>query len=188
MRAIAFLVVFVVCLASCPMRVAAGVVWHNGSVVLKTNQVIAGEISRQGNGLLLVKDAQGKVSVYPALKVSSFRFYDKEQDINRIFIGVHHRYFERVVFGKISVLRIQKFFDQRIDEKHPALYEYYIEEGKVISSLKSFRKRYFQRIKDALDQQLVSYRHLDPNTSHGAVSMIILYNRSVPVLISQRAR
>ena len=173
MRAILTLLTFMTCVA-----VHAGnIVWSTGSVVLAGNKVVVGDLARQGAGLLLLKDAEGAITVFPAHRVNSFRYYDAEQDVNRVFVAVGSRYFERVVYGKISVLRIQKFFDQKIDEKHPAAHDYFVEEKKRITTLKSFRKKYFDRIKEELDLRLVSYRHLDPNTSHGAVSLILLYNK-----------
>lgn len=182
MRAIFTILAFAICFAV----QAEDIVWHNGSVVLKTNEVVVGEVARQGLQLLLLRNSNGDVSVYPAHKVSSFRFYDKAENINRIFIAAGNRYFERVVLGKISVFRIQKFFDQRIREDEPNAYEYFIEEGKRVCSLKSFRRKYFDRIKEELELQLISHRHLDPNTSHGAVSLIILYNQQAPSLEARR--
>jgi len=179
MRAIPVILIFL----SSFVSQAKDIVWYKGSVVLANNEVVVGEVARQGLQLLLLKDPQGNVTVYPAHKVSSVRFYDDYENINRVFIAVGNRYFERVLFGKISVFRIQKFFDQKIDEKHPGMYDFFIEEGKRISSLKSFRRKYFDRIKEDLDLRLISYKHLDPNTSYGALSLIVLYNKSTAAVI-----
>jgi hypothetical protein len=161
---------------------AKDIVWHQGSVVLKTNEVVVGDIARQGADLILLKNSQGAVFVYPTHKVSSFRFYDSQQDVNRVFIAIGRKYYERVVYGKISVLRIQKGFDQSMDEKNSDKYDFYIQEDERLTPIKSFRNKYFDRIREDLELRLISYKHLDPNTKHGAVSLIILYNKDVPLL------
>ena len=162
---------------------ANSIVWHKGSVVLTNKEVVTGEIARQSSDLLLLRNSKG-VCVYPAHKVSSFRFHDDKENINRIFIVIDNRYFERVVNGRISVFRIQKVFDQAINENDPDLYDYYIESERRVCSLKQFRSRYFEIVKQELDLIPVPYKHLDPNTAFGAVSLIVLYNKSAPATIS----
>jgi len=159
---------------------ANDLVWHKGSVVLNTKEVVVGDLARQGFDLLLLRDLQGLVFVYPAHTISSFRYYDEEENINRAFIVIANKHYERVATGSISVFRIQKNFDQKIDEKNADAYEYFVEEQKRVTSLKSFRKKYFDKIKEELDLRLVQYKHLDPNTQHGALSLILLYNSFKP--------
>ena len=164
------------------------IVWHKGSVVLADMEVAVGDIARQSFDVLLLKNSQGGIMVLPAHKVSSFRYYDKEEDVNRTFITAFGRYYERVVYGRISVLRIQRLFSQEISEKDQQDFDFFIEEQKKVYSIKSFRKRFFDRIKDELDVRMVSYEHLDPNTRHGAVSLIVLYNKTAtPALAISKA-
>lgn len=162
---------------------AKELLWHKGSVVLSGREVVVGEIARASDDLILHRKADGTVSSFPAHKVFSFRFYDEAEDINRVFVtvavGTTSKYFERVVSGKISVFRIQHVFSQSIDERDPEQFNYYVEEGKVVSSLKTFRKKFFGRITDQLDQNAVDHNHLDPNTKFGALSLIILYNTAI---------
>jgi hypothetical protein len=158
------------------------IVWHKGSVVLWNNEVVVGEIARQSLELLLLRNTEG-ITVLPAHKVSSFRYYDEKVNVNRMFMSAVGRYYERIVFGRICVLRIQKMFHQEISEKHAEQYDLYILADKTISPIKNFRNKYFDRIRDELDLRLVSHKHLDPNTRHGAVSLIILYNKAtVPAI------
>ena len=123
------LVILLVLVASISLR-ANDVVWHKGSVVLASREVVVGELARQGLDFLLFRNQSGSITSYPAYKVASFRYYDEKENINRAFIAVAgfsalgktYRYYERVVYGKISVLRIQKTFNQLIDESdadHP---------------------------------------------------------------------
>jgi hypothetical protein len=156
---------------------AKDLVWHKGSVVLTTNEVVVGDIARQGFELLLLRAPEGQVSVYPTHKVSSFRYYDAEEKVNRMFIKVDRKYYERVSFGKITLLRIQKQFDETMDEKHSGNYDFFIQEGEKVCSLHAFRRKYFDRVKEDLSLRLVPYKHLDPNTRYGAVSLILLYNK-----------
>lgn len=161
---------------------ARNITWHQGSIVLSDRQVVAGEIARISPDMLLYRGAVGEVKTYPAHKVSSFRYYDQANDINRIFVSVaRHRaykFYERVVAGKISVLRIQENFDQNIDEENPGSFDFFIEKDRIVCSMKKFRQKYFDEIKQEFDHQRISYTDLDPNTRFGAMSLIILYNRT----------
>ncbi|MEI9917686.1 MAG: hypothetical protein WDO14_02665 [Bacteroidota bacterium] len=159
------------------------IIWHKGSVVLSNKEVVVGDIARQGFDLLLLRDAKGSVDVLAAHEVSTFRYYDTKENVNRTFFSIANRYYERVVSGRISVFRIQKMFHEEIDEKHSEAFDFFIEEGKTIYSISSFRKKFFDKIRDELELQLISYKQFDPNTRHGAVSLILLYNKaSVPVI------
>jgi hypothetical protein len=172
---------------------ANDLVWHKGSIVTNDSEVLVGDVARTSFDLLLYKNSDGNVASYPAHKVSSFRYYDQAENINRAFVSVAshsmmgktYKYYERVVYGRISVLRIQKMFTPTINEKDADLYDFYIEDEKKVCSIKQFRKKYFDMIREELDNRLIAYRHLDPNTKHGAVSLIVLYNKSVPTLLSK---
>jgi hypothetical protein len=156
--------------------------WHHGSIVLSDREVVTGEIARLSFDLLLHRNATGEVTTYPAHKVSSFRYYDQANDINRIFVSVAqhktYKYYERVVTGKISVFRIQEVFDQNIDETNPDSFNFFIEKERIVCSMKKFRQKFFAELKRELDHQLVSYNGLDPNTRLGALSIILLYNQT----------
>ena len=98
MRAILTILSIVICAAAH----AIDIVWSKGSVVLANNEVVVGDVARQGIGLLLLKDQKGTITVFPTHKVNSFRYYDADQDVNRVFIAIGKRYFERVGEGKSS--------------------------------------------------------------------------------------
>lgn len=170
---------------------ARDVTWHKGTIVLTDRGVVVGEIARMSLDLVLHRSASdGSVTSYPAHKVSSFRYYDAAEDINRMFIsvarrsGVHkiYRYYESVVSGKISVLRIQHTFSQSIDESDTDNFSFFMsisgEQQHIVCPMKSFRRKFFPQVRQELEHQLISYRGLDPNTAHGALSLIILYNQS----------
>lgn len=180
MRAILVVIVFAVCFAA----KAQDIIWHKGSVVLVNNEVLVGDVARGGFDLLLLKDLEGTVTVFPAHKVSSFRYHDVEENVNRAFVTMGNKYYERVVFGKISVFRIQKFFDQKINENNADAFKFFIERDKRVCSLNQFRKKYFDHVKEELDLRMVSHKNLDPNTDHGAVSLILLYNKSKGQVLS----
>lgn len=167
-------------------RIRGEVAWLEGSIVLTDKRVVTGEIARVSLDLLVHRTATGEVTTYPAHKVASFRYHDPTEDINRQFISVAtrsglgktYKFYERVVLGRISVLRIQQSFNDVIDEANPDSFEFFVEKERVVCSMKQFRKKYFPQIKQTLDEQLVSYSGLDPNTRLGAVSLIILYNQT----------
>lgn len=67
--------------------------WVSGSVVLKTNKVLVGEISKKPiHDLILVKSSAG-INALPAHEVSHYRFYDRDADINRSFFLLNHTIF-----------------------------------------------------------------------------------------------
>jgi hypothetical protein len=113
-------------------------------------------------------------------------YYDKEADVNRTFVSYRsqmgfrnvYKYYERIVFGKLSVLRTQKTFHDTIDETNPEAFTFYIEAGSHFTSLRSFRRNYFEQVKRELQQHMVSFRQYNPNTKHGALSLILLYNEA----------
>jgi hypothetical protein len=86
--------------------------WVTGAVVLKSDQVLVGEISKKPvHELILVKDKEG-IHALAAHQVSHYRFYDEASNINRQFISVKssdvygtHKFFEIVIQGNIKVLR-----------------------------------------------------------------------------------
>lgn len=180
MRAILVVIAFAVCFAA----KAQDIIWHKGSIVLVNKEVLVGDVARGGFDLLLLKGAEGSVTVLPAHKVSSFRYHDDDQNLNRVFVTMGNKYYERVAFGKISVFRIQKFFDQEINEKNADAFSFFIERDKRVCSLDQFRKKYFDHVKEELDLRMVSHKDLDPNTNHGAVSLILLYNKSEDQVLS----
>jgi hypothetical protein len=180
MRATRGLTLAVFCVTLCIVAKAGDIVWHKGSVVLATKEVVVGHVARQSHELLLFKDGKGEISVLPAHKISSFRYHDAGENVNRSFVMASNKFYERVVNGRISVWRIQKSFDQFINENEPQLFDFYIEDQKKVSPIKFFRAKFFDRIREELELQLVAYKHLDPNTKHGALSLILLYNQSAP--------
>lgn len=165
---------------------AKDITWHQGTVVLTDREVVVGEIARMSFDLLLYRSADGTVTSYPAHKVKSFRYYDEAEDINRNFVSVArksgsqktYKYYESVVSGKISVLRIQHFFAQSIDETQPGNFSFYIAQEHVVRPMRSFRRKFFPKICQELDDKLISHRGLDPNTKYGVLSLIMLYNQA----------
>ncbi|MEJ0030432.1 MAG: hypothetical protein WDO15_08715 [Bacteroidota bacterium] len=73
-----------------------------GALCYRTIVLSLGKLHAQSLELLLFRSAEG-LSVLPAHKVSSFRYYDEKENINRMFMSVASRYYERVVYGRLSV-------------------------------------------------------------------------------------
>ena len=53
---------------------AREIVWHEGSVVLKTKEVLVGEVSIEPAYGLILHRIDGKIEVYPAHKIQSLHF------------------------------------------------------------------------------------------------------------------
>ncbi|UII29578.1 hypothetical protein LVD17_14850 [Fulvivirga ulvae] len=90
--------------------------WYEGSVVTSENEVITGEFSiNHEYHSLILKNGEG-ISVLPSHKVNSFRFYDRDFNINRKYLALTsvngklpvRRFYEIVEEGAIHVLRLKK--------------------------------------------------------------------------------
>ena len=87
--------------------------WHDGSIVTSSGQVLVGKFAIVYDyETILFKKKRGH-KVIPAFKITSFRYFDSEKNINRKFIVVarkkrqklHHEFFEIVSQGEIEVVR-----------------------------------------------------------------------------------
>jgi hypothetical protein len=157
--------------------------WFDGAVVLSDQHVVNASISRQSRDLILVKNEKG-VAVYPAHRVRSFRYFDRQQNINRKFVSGSTsqaeplRFFEVVVEGKINVLREQWIFGETINEDAADACRYLLcRSGESIVPINSFRKKYFNLIRSELgSSRLVG---MDPHEAADVIRMVLLYNQEV---------
>jgi hypothetical protein len=160
--------------------------WYDGAVVLSDQRVVIGAISRQSRDLILVKNAKG-VAVYPAHRVTSFRYFDGPQNINRKFISGSTsqtgplRFFEVVVEGRINVLREQLVFSETMNEEasDPGEACRYLLSGggEGIVPINSFRKKYFNMIRSELgNSRLLG---MDTHEAADIIRMVLLYNHEI---------
>ncbi len=160
--------------------------WHEGSVVLKTKEVLVGEISIEPNYDLILHRVKGKVEVYPAHKIHSLYFYDEEANINRKFISLkeaglfnHHQLLEIVLRGEISIYRKQKACtgNSPSDANDFCYYTYHHEQ--LIDLLK-FRSQVYPQLIGSSGNRIsifINKNKLNPNSSADAIKIIEFYNR-----------
>lgn len=155
--------------------------WFEGVAVLEDRQVVAGTIARQSADLILIRKSDG-VAVFPAHRLSSFRFYDPVQNINRMFVsGVEGeyrsaRFFEVVVAGEITVMRDQSVFSEDIDECRAKDFRYFLRgPAGTILPIRTFRRDFLRTIAGALSEDELS--RFSSNEPADVIRMIRLYNQ-----------
>lgn len=158
--------------------------WTRGVVILRDETVRVGELSPQGTEVVLFRDQQGTVSVYAAHRVHSFRYYDAQENINRVFVsrtptGSHTgtcQFYESVITGFVSVFR-----KARPNAAKPDDFVYYIAWNDRWLTLTRFRQEvfpFFRQQSRALPGLKSGLAALNPNEKDEALKMIILFNRT----------
>jgi hypothetical protein len=112
--------VFLLWVLTTPLA-ARDLVWHDGSVVLASREVLTGKITMEaGFDLVLLRTADSCL-VLPAHKVLSLYFYDADENINRKFVSLKEsedaraprHFYEVVLYGKVNVVRRLRFIHRR---------------------------------------------------------------------------
>lgn len=160
--------------------------WHEGSVVLKTNDVLAGKISIEPLYHLILFETDDIRTVYPAHRLQAVYFYDKSSNINRRFVSLgdrdpvrqEYRLYEVVLQGEVTLLRKQK-----IKARYPsdALdFDYFILYEDEIVSLRKFNRRVYPSLQTHVGRNLEEYvvaNHLRTTNDVNAIRIIEFYNR-----------
>jgi len=160
--------------------------WHEGSVVLKTNEVLLGEISVEPQYDLILYRSNGKVEVYPSHRIHSVYFFDEDANINRKFISLkqgdgffnHHQLYEIVVWGEVNMYRKQK----TLTGNHPLDAEgfnYFISNRDKLIPLHKFRSSVYPYLLESAGSQLSVFmdkNNLNPNLPANAIIIIQFYN------------
>ncbi len=159
--------------------------WNAGVLVTVDGEVQQGELAFQVSEIVLFR-AAGEVTVYPANKVRSFRYFDQEENINRKYVsrpsayGRNASFYEVIVVGEVSVMRLLK--SKRItDRKKSDLddYDYFVLfEGNLII-LNQFRNKVYPELIARSGQIpfLIKEHHLNPNQKADAIRIVQLYNK-----------
>lgn len=159
--------------------------WNAGILVTIDGQVQQGELAFQVSEIVLFRTA-GEVTVYPANKVHSFRYYDQEENINRKYVshlsayGRNASFYEVIVVGEVNVMRLLK--SQRItDRKKSDLddYDYFVLLEENLINLKQFSNKVYPNLVYRSEQIpfLVKEQHLNPNQKADAIRIVQLYNK-----------
>ncbi len=160
--------------------------WRTGSVVLRNDQVLTGDILLHVHFNTLVLKSNDRVSVLNTLQVSSFRFYDPTVNVNRQFLTVNGKdkrsaaFYELVVQGEIRLVRKLKLHRaQSPDDRND--FNYFIMDNQKLTPLREFKKNILPmlitsapQLKDWIDKE-----RLNLNEGKSAVLIIKEYNNLV---------
>jgi hypothetical protein len=161
------------------------VLWHEGSFVLKTREVLVGEISIETEYDLILHRCNGKVVVYPAHRILSVYFYDEVANINRKFISLkenglfnHYQLLEIVLRGEVSIYRRQKAWTGNSPSDADG-YHYFIFHHDQLIDLLKFRNQVYPLLIQETGYMLTTFideNRLNPNSCADAIAIIGFYN------------
>jgi hypothetical protein len=158
---------------------------YSGSVVLQDKKVVLGKISvYPQHDLVVLKDSTG-ITVLPAYKIESVFYFDSAANLNRRYISwhdqespfAHHRLFEVVVMGKISVVRRPMSGSGKSDNALNFNY-FLLYKGAIIELQKFKRLVYPDLISRSNELEVfVKRERLNPNLSGNAIRIIQQFNQ-----------
>jgi hypothetical protein len=162
--------------------------WSEGSLVLKTNEVLTGTLSIQPKyDLVLFQDKHSnQVVAFPAHKLYSAYFFDKILGVNRKFtsiqqnngLGKSFKLYEVVLFGEVNIIRrIKSIYTE--EHNHILSYNYYIEQNDKLVILRKFKSKVLPHLSET-SPSIVSYireQKLNPNRPACVVKIIKFYNK-----------
>ncbi len=172
--------------------------WHQGVIVTRDNEVLQCEFKMEWRyDALIVREGKGS-RLYPAHRIRSFRYYDREKNINRKFTiaesvkkGLRRqRFFEIVADGELQVLRNLKTYRGAYHDKtdyepnrlislseEANAYHYFVRaEGKWYT-LRQFRRKVLPSLDPSLLMAGVRKTGADLNSPAALIRLIIQYNR-----------
>lgn len=159
--------------------------WHEGAIVLSSGKVITGNMSIEPMHDLVLLKSDGKSTVYPAHKIRSLYFYDRNANINRRFIVIYEKQafisrsllYEVVLQGAITVLR-----RQQSRSRHPSDatdFIYYCKQDDGLTSLHRFSRKICPQLLNGDDERLNSFirkNHLFAASDANLIRIIEYYN------------
>jgi hypothetical protein len=162
------------------------ILWHEGSIVLKSKQVLQGKLFvEQAYDVVLFK-GDSQIMVYPSHKISALFYHDATNNINRKFICIQQKngivmgdhLFEIVLPGEIGVIRRIKstLVDQRDDAN---AFNYFLKFGEELTEMHKFRNKIYPtitRITPTLPEFILQNK-LNPNIPADIIQIIRYYNR-----------
>ncbi len=163
-----------------------GGVWYEGSVTLRSDVVLRGDISiEDGYNVILLKIGD-EIQVVPAFKIAFLQLYDDVSGRHHKFVSLHvgigparaFQFFEILVDGEVSVLKkeVTAWYSVHLEVED---YEYFILCDNELMSISRFRKNIYPKLvketEGALkrfvdDNNLLQYKLAD------VVVMIQFYN------------
>lgn len=177
------------CLLTVNYSIAETIDWHSGVVVLRSNEVLNGELALHPQHDLVLFRQGEQVSVYPAHRILSVYYYDEKFNINRKFTSIqqyatsfaNYRLFEIVLLGEISVVRraMAAALASQDDAKE---YHYYVRSGNDLVDARKFRSKLYNKLVESSGvlQQYVKEKKLDPASTADIILIADFYNRHLP--------
>jgi hypothetical protein len=165
---------------------ASDPLWHQGSLVLKSEEVIRGEIAVETDHDVILYRRGNELMVYPAHKVKSFYYYDGDDNVNRKFISVQqtigafttHQFFEVVVYGEVNVLRRQRLLPYSIHQE-VIDYEYFVQKDEVLLQLRKFKRKVYPQLLVSCEEKLTNFvreNKLNLTRSPHVIRIVEYYN------------
>lgn len=162
--------------------------WHEGAIVLASGKVVIGNISIEPMHDLVLLKKEGNPTVYPAHKIRSLYFYDRDANINRRFIVHHERQafvrhdllYEVVLQGAITVVRRQQ---SRWGHPSDATdFAYYCKQGDQLATLHKFSRKIYPELLNGDDKRLNGFireNRLFAATDANLIRIIEYYNHLI---------
>ena len=182
MRKIFFCLAFVNLQAVC----AQSFTWCEGSVVLASCQVMVGKIALHEKHDLIIFEQDGRRTVYPAHKVRSLSFFDRESNINRRYLSVKqdfgsrsiYQLFEVVLSGSVDVIRRRKP-SSIFNNPNAHDFNYFTRHRGELTLLKKFKTKVYPQLRGGVDDRLeefVASNRLSADLPTNAIRIIEFYN------------
>lgn len=181
--------IIVFCLLTVNYSIAESIEWHSGVVVLRSNEVLNGELALHPQHDLVLFRQGDQVSVYPAHRILSVYYYDAKFNINRKFTSIQQeatsfasfRLFEIVLMGEISVVRraMPAALASLDDAKE---YHYFVRSGNELVAARKFRSKVYHKLLEssAMLQQYIKEKKLDPASTADIIQIVDFYNQHQP--------
>jgi len=162
--------------------------WSDGVAVLNDSQVMVGKFSF-AHDVLLTKE-EDRINVLPPHKISSFRFYDAQSNINRHYISLPSwgslfrtpYFYEVVVWGSTSVIRKKNnLINHQSKNTEAENFEYYVLLDHEIIPLRKFRTKVYPKLLSACSfnlEDLIARKKWNPNLSSDAIRIIQFSNQN----------
>jgi hypothetical protein len=182
-----YLIFFVTSLVMTHSLYAGEEEWFRGTLVLKSQTRLQGEISVRVDYDIVLFRIGEELMIYPAYKVQSADVYDENLKLNRNFISLQmevgpatvHRIYEVLVEGPVSVLRKERILWYSIHLEIPEQ-DYFVWNENQMTSLYYFKKKNFPKLVKSSNGDLKSFmrsHRLNPNRLDDMVEILTYYNK-----------
>lgn len=167
---------------------AADPIAYEGSVVLRSGEVMAGRIYIPSFELVFVITDDQRLAL-PIHRISQIRIYDHQLNVNRKFFVQASKesgfvppvLFEIILWGDINVYRKPKQQFVNFSALDHLDFDYYFEGGDQFEKLEKFSKRLYPIILQERGASIIDFiraNDLSPNDEVGAIQIIRHYNQS----------